>query len=113
MSTPASNPRTFGDLAPSVYPGERLGIPRDGSGSVARPGRRIVALLIDWGSAMLITLLFASYNSFTYTWLTPVVFLVLQVVFIPTIGGSIGHRLLGLGSHAQSPRTPLLAAHRV
>ena len=96
MSTPASNPRTFGDLAPSVYPGERLGVPRDGSGSVARAGRRIVALLIDWGSAMLITLLFASYNSFTYTWLTPVVFLVLQVIFIPTIGGSIGHRLLGM-----------------
>jgi uncharacterized RDD family membrane protein YckC len=45
---------------------------------------------------MLISLLFASYNSFTYTWVTPVVFAVLQMVFIPTIGGSIGHRLFGM-----------------
>ena len=45
---------------------------------------------------MLVSLLFTPYESAAYTWVTPLVFAVLQVVFIPTIGGSVGHRLLGL-----------------
>lgn len=79
-----------------MYPGERLGLPESGPRSVARAGRRILALLIDWASAMLVSLLFTPYESAAYTWVTPLVFAVLQVVFIPTIGGSVGHRLLGL-----------------
>jgi uncharacterized RDD family membrane protein YckC len=93
---PQSTPQTFGDLEPSRFPGERLGLPDHGTGSVARSGRRIVALLIDWASAMLIALLFTPYDSAAYTWVTPLVFAALQIVFIPTIGGSIGHRLLGM-----------------
>ncbi|MWB97087.1 RDD family protein [Agromyces seonyuensis] len=87
---------TFGDLDPSKYPGERLGLPESGSGSVARAGRRIAAIFVDWGSAMLISILFAPFDSPQYTWVTPLVFGVLQVAFIPTIGGSLGHRLLGM-----------------
>ena len=79
-----------------MYPGERLGLPESGPRSVARAGRRILALLVDWASAMLVSLLFTPYESAAYTWVTPLVFAVLQVVFIPTIGGSVGHRLLGL-----------------
>ncbi len=79
-----------------MYPGERLGLPESGPRSVARVGRRILALLIDWASAMLVSLLFTPYESGAYTWVTPLVFAVLQAVFIPTIGGSVGHRLLGL-----------------
>ena len=30
------------------YPGERLGLPESGPGSIARMGRRVGALLIDW-----------------------------------------------------------------
>ncbi|PDQ35289.1 MAG: RDD family protein [Candidatus Lumbricidophila eiseniae] len=91
-----ANPHRFGDLAPSKWPGERLGLPSTGRGSIARVGRRIVALLVDWGSAMLLALLLTPYNSVAYTWVTPLVFLVLQLVFIPTIGGSVGHRLFGM-----------------
>jgi uncharacterized RDD family membrane protein YckC len=29
-------------------------------------------------------------------WATTALFVILQIVFIPTIGGSIGHRLVGL-----------------
>lgn len=85
-----------GRLQPSKWPGERLGLPASGRSSVARPGRRIAALLVDWASAMLLALLFAPYDSVTYNWVTPAVFAVLQLVFIPTIGGSLGHRLLGM-----------------
>lgn len=63
---------------------------------MGRVGRRLGALAIDWASAMLIALLFTPYESAAYTWVTPLVFAVLQIVFIPTIGGSIGHRLVGM-----------------
>ena len=45
---------------------------------------------------MLIALLFVPYDSFQYSWLTLAIFAVMQVLFIPTIGGSIGHRLTGM-----------------
>ncbi|MGX5695329.1 RDD family protein [Agromyces soli] len=91
---PEAKPTTFGDLEPSRWPGERLGLPEAGPGSVARVGRRVVALLVDWGSAMLLSLLITPYDSPAYNWVTPLVFAVLQIVFIPTIGGSLGHRVL-------------------
>src|SRR5689334_18717048 len=37
-----------GTPAVQAYPGERLGLPEQGKGSVARFGRRLAALLIDW-----------------------------------------------------------------
>lgn len=45
---------------------------------------------------MVIGLLFGPYNSATYSWGTIAVFAVMQILFIPTLGGSVGHRLLGL-----------------
>lgn len=45
---------------------------------------------------MLLSLLVTPYESVAYTWVTPLVFAALQIVFIPTIGGSPGHRLLGM-----------------
>ncbi|KRA23389.1 transporter [Microbacterium sp. Root61] len=89
--------------AQSSYPGERLGLPATGRGSIARAWRRIGALAIDWISATLIATAFFGYDQFALpaeagiTIFAPLtVFLVLQVVFIPTIGGSPGHRILGM-----------------
>jgi uncharacterized RDD family membrane protein YckC len=59
---------------------------------VGRPGRRIAALAIDWAIAVAVSILFFNYNGGA----TTLAFAVLQVVFIPTLGGSIGHRLVGL-----------------
>lgn len=77
---------------PSVeYPGERLGLPREGSGSVARLGRRVGAIFIDYGAAYLI--------SGFYNWdpiAILVIFAIIQVLFLPTLQGSPGHRLCGL-----------------
>ena len=90
-------------LADSSYPGERLGLPREGSGSIAQLGRRVGALLIDWVSATLIATAFLGYRTFALpdesvasTFAPMAVFVLLQVIFIPTIGGSPGHRILGL-----------------
>lgn len=90
----SSTPQRFGDLEPSKWPGERLGLPESGPRSVARLGRRTLAILIDWGAALLLANLFAQGGDASL-W-TLGIFAVGQVVFIPTIGGSVGHRLLGL-----------------
>ncbi|RDV44598.1 RDD family protein [Leifsonia sp. ku-ls] len=81
-----------GDIAPSRYPGERLGLPEAGPRSVGRVGRRIGAIVIDWAIASFLSFAFFRYDS----WATIAIFAVLQILFIPTIGGSIGHRVFGL-----------------
>ncbi len=78
--------------AESSYPGERLGLPNQGRGSIARVGRRLAALVIDWACATVISIAFFSFDS----WATMAIFAIVQIVFIPLIGGSPGHRILGL-----------------
>jgi uncharacterized RDD family membrane protein YckC len=93
---PDSTPTTFGQLEPSRWPGQRLGLPDEGRGSVGRVGRRFLAIAIDWAVAIVIALAFAPYSSALHSWLTLGIFVVMQIIFIPTIGGSVGHRLAGL-----------------
>lgn len=76
--------------APS-YPGERLGLPAEGSGSIARAGRRIGALAVDYGAAYLISGFFG-WDPLAIL----AIFAAIQIVFIPTLQGSPGHRLLGM-----------------
>lgn len=86
--------QSFGDLAPSVYPGERLGLPESGPRSVARVGRRLIAVCIDWALASPPAyLLIGGPNAM---WWHLLAFAALQIIFIPTIGGSLGHRIVGL-----------------
>ncbi|CAG7610990.1 RDD family protein [Leucobacter soli] len=91
----SDRPQRFGDLAPSEWPGERLGLPERGQHSVTRIGRRFLAIAIDWGAALLIALLFAPYSTSAHSWAAYLIFIAMQILFIPTIGGSIGHRLTG------------------
>jgi len=85
------------------YPGERLGLPQSGPGSIARPGRRIGALVIDYFAATIIAVGFLGYDPLALpteaglTQFAPMlVFAVLQIVFLPTANGSPGHRMLGM-----------------
>ena len=87
QQTPRSGP-----IAPSSYPGERLGLPETGRRSVGRVGRRIGAIVVDWGIAALISWSFFHYDPLANI----LIFAVMQIVFIPTIGGSVGHRLFGM-----------------
>jgi uncharacterized RDD family membrane protein YckC len=74
------------------WPGQRLGLPPDGPRSVARLGRRLIALAADWALASLVGYLF-----FTGSWYGILgSFAVLQYLFIVLLSGSIGHLLLGL-----------------
>ena len=74
----------------SDWPGKRLGLPERGPRSVARPARRAAALLIDWGTAVLVSVAFFSYDALA----TLIVFAVAQAVLLLTANGSAGHLLL-------------------
>ncbi len=73
------------------YPGERLGYPREGTGSIGRLGRRVGALAIDYGAAYLISGFFG-WDPLAIL----AIFAAIQIVFIPTIQGSPGHRIFRL-----------------
>ena len=85
MSSPVSSPKK--------WPGEDLGLPRTGPRSVARLGRRLAAIAIDWAIASII-----AYSIFgeDARLEIPLIFASLQIIFIATLSGSLGHLLLGL-----------------
>jgi len=74
------------------WAGQRLGLPEKGQGSLAKLGRRVLALLIDWSLAMIVSQAFAQGNSTV----TLLVFALEQWLLVGTVGYSIGHRILGL-----------------
>ncbi|WP_308493867.1 RDD family protein [Microbacterium terrisoli] len=90
------------DATPSEYPGQRLGLPATGPGSIGRLGRRLGALAIDVATAAVVG--YAFFHStdpvtgllVADPWAANIIFAIVQIVFIPTIGGSPGHRLVGM-----------------
>jgi len=83
----------------STYPGERLGLPERGPGSIARFGRRIAALCVDWLicyglAALAMTFGWISLGSLSTAVL--VVWLVLGVASVRLFGFSPGQFVLGL-----------------
>ncbi|MEU5212314.1 RDD family protein [Streptomyces sp. NPDC020742] len=79
------------------YRGQRLGLPEEGPGALARPGRRFAALFIDWAMCLLIAygLLSGGKAQAASNWAL-VVFAVLSVLTVGTVGFTPGKRLLGL-----------------
>ncbi|MEU2899573.1 RDD family protein [Streptomyces sp. NPDC001273] len=80
------------------YRGEQLGLPEDGPGSIARPGRRLGALAVDWGLCMLIAygLITEGYDPRTTGNWALLVFLALSALTVGTVGFTPGKRLFGL-----------------
>ncbi|MFF9910834.1 RDD family protein [Streptomyces sp. NPDC013457] len=79
------------------YRGQQLGLPEEGPGSIARPGRRIGALAVDWALCMVIAygLVTDGYSQATGNWAL-VILLVLSVLTVGTVGSTPGKRLFGL-----------------
>lgn len=83
------------------WAGKRLGLPEAGPGSLAKMGRRIIALVIDWSLALLVSrAFFSSDNTATLTF-----FMLEQWLLVATTGNSFGHLIAGIkvrkldGSH--------------
>ncbi len=79
------------------YRGEQLGLPEEGPGSIARPGRRVGALAVDWTLCLLIAngLITDGYQQPTGNWAL-LIFFVLSVLTVGTLGFTPGKRLFGL-----------------
>ncbi|KQO82788.1 transporter [Frigoribacterium sp. Leaf263] len=75
---------------PQAWPGRRLGLPEHGPRSVARLGRRVAAIAIDWALAYVVAFAFFGGEGIAIT----LVFVVVQIVFLVTLGGTIGHLIL-------------------
>jgi len=90
------------------YPGERLGFPSSGPGSVASMGRRLAALAIDWFMSLLVA------GAFTHRWGGVAALLVFygEVLVLTVLqGASAGQRFLRLRVVRVSDRerVPVLA----
>jgi uncharacterized RDD family membrane protein YckC len=74
-----------------TFPGQRFGLPEEGSGSVASIGRRLLALFIDWLLCTVIAL--AIFHS--RLWTLPI-FAVETYLLTALTGFTVGKRLLGI-----------------
>jgi uncharacterized RDD family membrane protein YckC len=94
-------------------------MPESGPGSLARFGRRLVAVAIDWMICTLIGVAFFGAvwgqpaESLAHTFIVPAVFAVENIVLVATVGFTVGHRLVGLrvirlGKPATSPMPALV-----
>ncbi len=72
----------------SSYPGERLGLPRQGRGAIAGFGARVIALFIDWTLCTVIAL--AALHS---RWWTYAVFAAEVYLLTSLTGFTVGKRL--------------------
>ena len=82
----------------SGYPGERLGRPETGPRSLARPGRRLASLLIDWALCLLIARGFFGPEALQANGSLSVVgvLVVVNLVLVGTAGATAGQRLVGV-----------------
>ncbi|MPY64811.1 RDD family protein [Streptomyces spongiae] len=97
------------------YRGEQLGLPESGPGSIARPGRRLGALAVDWALCVLIaySLITDGYGPATSNWAL-LIFFLLHVLTVGTVGFTPGKRLFGIRVVAEGTGTvnPLRALLR-
>ncbi|MEU8432934.1 RDD family protein [Streptomyces sp. NPDC029216] len=79
------------------YPGQQLGLPQSGPGSVARFGRRLGAVAIDWIGCQLIAYGLITHGDLTSAgnW-TLGLFVALAILTVGTVGFTPGKRMLGL-----------------
>lgn len=98
-------------LTPSQqdYPGQRLGLPERGPGSIGRFGRRLVGLLVDWTLAQVLALLVfhVGWGQTGAASFVPLgVFAAVNLLLVGTLGYTVGHRVVGLGVVSMSGGRP-------
>jgi hypothetical protein len=92
-----------------AYRGERLGLPESGPGSLAGQGRRLGALVVDWGLAMLAAKAFGWHlSSAQGSWGVMSIFAAEHLLLVSLLGYTIGKRIFGLRvGKLGGPLTPL------
>jgi len=87
-----SDPSDGGPGPRQDWPGQRLGLPRTGPRSVARVGRRVAGVSIDWALAYVVAFAFFDGRGLAIT----LVFALVQALALVTLGGTVGHLALGV-----------------
>lgn len=82
-------PDAGGEGVGDRWPGERLGLPESGPGSLAPFGRRVLSLLIDWGIALLISTVWFAGDPVV----TLLIFAAMHIILVGLLGVTIGKRL--------------------
>lgn len=101
-----------GDLpgSRSAYPGESLGLPERGPGSLASMGRRLAALMIDWlisyGLAAL-AMAFGAFSERTLATAVLVIWFLLGLVAVRLFSFTPGQLALGLQVASVDGRVPV------
>ena len=87
-------------VAEQRWPGDRLGLPQEGAGSVAGWGRRVLALCIDWLLSMLAAGAFVGGDVWTGggagAWMPLTVFAVEVWLLTGLLGASAGQRIVSI-----------------
>ncbi len=99
--TPGSHP---------TYPGETLGLPETGPGSLAPMGRRLAALMIDWLISYGLAALALAFGVFSEQMLATavlVIWFLLGLVAVRLFGFTPGQLVLGLQVVAVDGRVPV------
>jgi uncharacterized RDD family membrane protein YckC len=94
MTAPAAtnpDPAAPPDPKHPAYPGQGLGLPERGPGSVSDMGRRLLALIIDW----LLCMVIAYWLTHSQFW-TIVVFAIEDYLLTALAGFTVGKRLVGI-----------------
>src|ERR1700753_2996628 len=96
---PPSGRDPVGSGEPQGYPGQPLGLPEHGPGSLARMGRRLMALLVDWLLAYGLAALGMTLGLIPLRMLSTavlVIWLVVGIVAVRLFGSPRGQRARGL-----------------
>jgi hypothetical protein len=90
-------PQSGADEDEGAYRGQRLGLPESGPGSLAPQGRRLGALAVDWGIALVLAAAFGWRTSSPEgQWGTYAIFAAEHLVLLSVFGFTVGKRLFGL-----------------
>lgn len=80
------------------WPGQRLGRPESGPGSIGGFLRRLAAITVDWAVSMILVLLIGiEYGTADYSWAVLAVCGAQLWLLTTFAGASVGQHLLGLG----------------
>lgn len=79
-----------GAIQAGRWPGERLGLPEAGPGSLARPSRRIAAVVVDWALALVASNVFFGGDPLA----TLLVFAGMHLIGLTLLATTVGKALL-------------------
>ena len=103
-------------VAEESYPGQRLGLPAEGHGSLASWRARVAALLLDWAACMGVSVLLFGTEVLTgsdwRSWMILTTFFVQSTLLSWLVGGSLGQVVCRIAV-ARLDRQPLGIARAV